>query len=58
VLEEYTIEDRPSVLRFLCTKGLSLNDIHKDLFPVCGGKYLSSKVFQNWVAKVTLMTKR
>jgi hypothetical protein len=45
-------------VRFLWAKGLSAKDIHKEMLPVYGGKCLSRKTGQNWVANVSLMTKR
>jgi hypothetical protein len=41
VLEEYATEYQNSVVGFLWAKGLSAKDIHKEMFPVYGGKYLS-----------------
>jgi hypothetical protein len=35
----------------LWAKGLNANDIHKEMFPVYGGKCLSHKAFYNWVEK-------
>jgi hypothetical protein len=32
-------------------KGPSAKDIHKEMFPVYGGKCLPCKAFQNWVRK-------
>jgi hypothetical protein len=43
---------------FLWAKGLNAKDIHKEKFPVYGGKCLSCKAVHNWVANVSLMTKR
>jgi hypothetical protein len=42
----------------LWAKVLNAKDIHKEMFPVYGGKCLSRKAVQNWVADVSLMTKR
>jgi hypothetical protein len=54
-----TTEKKHFVVRFfLCAKGLKANDIHKEMFPVYGGKCLSRKAAHNWVADVSLMTKR
>jgi hypothetical protein len=39
------------VVRFFVGKGLNAKDIHKDIFPVCGGKCLSRKGVQNWIKK-------
>jgi hypothetical protein len=38
-------------VRFLWTKGLNKNDIHKKMFPVYGGKRLSRKAVHNLVEK-------
>jgi hypothetical protein len=43
----YTTEERRSVVLFLWAKGLSATDIHKEMFPVYRGKYLSRKVVHN-----------
>jgi hypothetical protein len=54
---ECTTEEQYSVVRFLWVKGLNAKDIHKEMFPVYGGKCLSRKAVHNWVADVSLMTK-
>jgi hypothetical protein len=41
VLEKYTTEEQRSVVHFLLTKGLNVNDIHKEVFPVYSGKCFS-----------------
>jgi hypothetical protein len=51
VLEGCTTEEERSVVRSLCSKGLNAKDIHKEMFPVYGGKCLSRKVVHNWVKK-------
>jgi hypothetical protein len=43
---------------FLWKKGLNAKDIHKDMFPVYGGKCLLRKAVHNWVTNVSPMTKR
>jgi hypothetical protein len=58
VLEECSTKEQRSVLVFLWAKGLSAKNIHKEMFPVYGGKCLSHKPVHNWVANVSLMTKR
>jgi hypothetical protein len=58
VLESCTNEEQGSVVRFLLAKGLNAKDIHKEMFPVYGGECLSRKAVHNWVANVSLMTKR
>jgi hypothetical protein len=35
----------------LWAKGLNAKDIHKEMFPVYGGKCLSRKAVHNWVEK-------
>jgi hypothetical protein len=56
VLEEYATEEQRFV-RFLWAEGLSAKDIHKNMFPVYGGKCLLRKAVHNWMANVSLMTK-
>jgi hypothetical protein len=46
---ECTIEEKRSVVRFLYAKGLNVEDVHKEIFPVYGGKCLSRKAVHNWV---------
>jgi hypothetical protein len=59
VLKEFNTEEQPSVVRFLLwAKELDAKDIHKEMFPVYGGKCLPRKAVHNWVANVWLMTKR
>jgi hypothetical protein len=38
-------------LLVLWAKGLNAKDIHKEMFPVYGGKCLSRKADHNWVEK-------
>jgi hypothetical protein len=38
---------------FLWAKGLHAKDIHKEMFPVYGGKCLSCKAVHNWVEKLS-----
>jgi hypothetical protein len=54
VLEECTTEEK----RFLWAEGLNAKDINKEMFNVYGGKCLSCRAVHNWVANVSLMTKR
>jgi hypothetical protein len=58
VLEEYITEEQVRFVRFLWAKGLDAKDIHKELFPVYGGKCLSREAVHNWVVNVSLVTKR
>jgi hypothetical protein len=51
VLEEYPTEKQSSAVRFLWAKRLNAKDIHKEMFPVDGGKCLSRKAVHNWVEK-------
>jgi hypothetical protein len=53
VLQEYTTEEQRSVVRFLWAKGLDAKDIHKEMFPVHGGKCLSHKAVHKWVEKLS-----
>jgi hypothetical protein len=51
VLEGYTTEEQRSVVLFLWAKGLNAKDIHKEMFPLYGGKCLSRKAVHNWFEK-------
>jgi transposase len=51
VLAEFTTEEQRSVVRFLWAKGLNVNDVHKEMFPVYVGKCLSRKAIHNWIEK-------
>jgi hypothetical protein len=51
VLEECTTEEQRSFARFSWAKLLNAKDIHKEMFPVYGGKCLSRKAAHNWVEK-------
>jgi hypothetical protein len=55
---ECTNEDQSSVVCSLWAKGINAKDIHNEIFPVYGGKCLSGKALHNWVADVSLMTKK
>jgi hypothetical protein len=57
VLEKCSTDEQSSVVHFLCAKGLNAEDIHKEMFPVYGGKCLLRKAVHNCVANVSLMTK-
>jgi hypothetical protein len=50
VLEGFTTEEQRSVVRFMWAEALK-KDIHKEIFPVYGGKCLSRKAVHNWVEK-------
>jgi hypothetical protein len=54
----YHIAYRSDVRFLLWAKELNAKDIHKEMFPVYGGKCLSREAIHNWVANVSLMTKR
>jgi hypothetical protein len=58
VLGECSAEDQHFVVRFLWAKGHTAKDIHKEIFPLYGGKCLSRRAAHNWVANVSLMMKR
>jgi hypothetical protein len=58
VLEACITEERRSVVRVLWTKELSAKDINGNMFPIYCGKCLSRKAVHNWVANISLMTKR
>jgi hypothetical protein len=51
VLEECTTIEQRSVVHFMRAKGLNAKDIHKEKFPVYGGKCLSHKAFHDWAEK-------
>jgi hypothetical protein len=51
VVEEYSTEEQRSVLLLPWAKGLKAKDIHKEMFPVNCGEYLSRKAVHNWVEK-------
>jgi hypothetical protein len=43
VLEECNREEQHCIVHLLWEKGLNAEDIHKEILPVYGGKYLSRK---------------
>jgi hypothetical protein len=45
MLKEYTTEEQRSVVHFLWSKGLSAKDVHKEMFPVCGGSVCHVRQF-------------
>jgi hypothetical protein len=50
VLEECCTEEQLSILRcVLWANGLNVKDIHKEIFPLYGGKCLSCEAVHNWV---------
>jgi hypothetical protein len=51
VLEEYATEEQRSVVHLLWERGLSAKYIHKEFFPVYGGKCLTRKAVHNRVEK-------
>jgi hypothetical protein len=51
LLEDFTTEEQRSVMRFYGQKGLNAEFIHKEIFPVYGGKSLSCKTVHNWAEK-------
>jgi hypothetical protein len=57
VLDEYATEGHRTIVRFSWVKGLNAKDIHKEIFPVYGGKCSSRKAIRNCVANVSLLTK-
>jgi hypothetical protein len=58
VFKEDTTEEQRSVVGFLWAKVLNAKDIHKEIYPVYGGKCLLRKAVHNWVEIVALGTKR
>jgi hypothetical protein len=55
VLEVCTTKEQCYVVPIFVGKLLTVKDIHKEMFPVCGGKCLPRKAVHNWVADVSLM---
>jgi hypothetical protein len=53
VLEECTIEEQRSVVRFLWANGHNVKDIHKDIFSVYGEKCLPRKEVHKWIEKLS-----
>jgi hypothetical protein len=51
MLEKCVTEEQRSIVRFLWAKGLATKAIHKETFPVYGGKCLWRKAVHNWVDK-------
>jgi hypothetical protein len=51
VLDDVLPKSRVLLCVFLWAKGLNAKDIHKEIFPVYGGKCLSRKAVHNWVEK-------
>jgi hypothetical protein len=51
VLEDCTTEEQRSIVRFLWAKELKAKDIHKEMYPVYGGKCLLCKAAHNWCEK-------
>jgi hypothetical protein len=51
VHEGSATEDQCSVVRSIWAKRLNAKDIHKEMFPLYGGKCLSHKAAHNWVEK-------
>jgi hypothetical protein len=51
MLEGCSTEEQGFVVFFLWAKGLSTKVIHKEMFPLHGGKCFSCKVVHNWVKK-------
>jgi hypothetical protein len=58
LLEGCITEEQLFVVRFLWAQGRNAKDIHKEMFPVYGGKCLSRKAVPKWVANVSLKTKK
>jgi hypothetical protein len=51
IVPECVLPKTSVVLCVLWAKGLNAKDIHKEIFPVYGGKCLSCKVVHYWVEK-------
>jgi hypothetical protein len=55
VLEECTTDEQCSAVHLLWPKGLTVKDNHysKETFPICGGKYVSCKMFHSKIKEFT-----
>jgi hypothetical protein len=51
VLQECITDEQNFVVRFLWARELNANNIHKEIFPVYGGKCLSRIAVQNLAEK-------
>jgi hypothetical protein len=51
MLQDRTTEEQCSVMRLLWVKELNAKDIHKEMFPVYGGEWLSREAVHSWVGK-------
>jgi hypothetical protein len=51
VLEVCPTKEQRYVVRFLWAKGHNAKDIHKEMFPVYGGKWFSREAVHNLVEK-------
>jgi hypothetical protein len=51
VLKESITEEQGSVVRLFVGKRLNAKDIHKQMFPLNGGKCFSCIAVHNWVEK-------
>jgi hypothetical protein len=50
---EGVLQKSSVLLCFLWEKGLNAKDIHKQMFPLYGGKGLSRKAVHSWVQKLS-----
>jgi hypothetical protein len=53
VYVNYTTEEQRSLVRLVWAKELNAKDIHKEMFPLYGGKCLSRKAVHDWVEKLS-----
>jgi hypothetical protein len=51
VHEGCTFEEQHCVMHFSKGRGVNTKDVHEEMFPVYGGKYLLCKAVRNWVEK-------
>jgi hypothetical protein len=51
VFEKCTTQEQCSVVHFLCAKRHNSKNIHKEMFPVYGGKCLWRKAVHKWFEK-------
>jgi hypothetical protein len=53
MLEVYNTEEQRSVVNYFVSKTTQCKGYHTEIFPVYGGKYLSSKAVHKWFEKVS-----
>jgi hypothetical protein len=48
MLEECTAKEKHFVVQFVLAEGLKAKDIHKEMFPLCGGKCFLHEAVHIW----------